>query len=553
MRKLSILFITAVLLFGLAAQGFAAGADELGEMADNTASFVLDAVRNPQVGMIGGEWAVMGLARSGCDVPDSYFENYYRTVERYVRDLDGVLHERKYTEYSRVILALTAAGYDPRDVAGYDLTVSLGDFEKTIFQGINGPIYALLALDCLGYDVPVNGDAARQATRELYVEEILRRQLNDGGWRLAAANSDPSDLEERADPDITGIALQALAKYRNEAEVSAAIERGLECLSGLQNDNGGFTCWGSENVESTAQVVVALCELGIPIDDRRFVKNGITLIDNIICYKNSNGSFNHDYEGGRYSLMSTEQAFYGIVAALRAEQGLNSLFNMSDAPRRGAIESEPTVGLPNMHEDVMRIPVSSPGRTFDDVEGHLNRPAIEALAARGIINGNSATIFAPDDSMTRAEFAAIIVSGLGLLDNGKWEVENRAFSDIAEQDWYCNAVYCAYSYEIVSGKSPVTFDPEGILTRQEAATLIANTARLLCGIETGRTDTEIRNTLSMFGDYMTVAEWAREAMAFCYDSNILDGAEFDIGPDVGIQRGEVAEMLYRLLGLANLL
>ena len=60
---------------------------------------------------VGGEWAVLGLARSGYAVPDSYYENYYRTVEKYVRDKKGVLHDVKYTEYSRVILGLTADGF----------------------------------------------------------------------------------------------------------------------------------------------------------------------------------------------------------------------------------------------------------------------------------------------------------------------------------------------------------------------------------------------------------------------------------------------------------
>jgi len=64
------------------------------------------------------------------------------------------LHERRYTDYSRVILGLTAAGYDPRAFAGYDLTLPLADFDKTIWQGINGPVFALIALDSGNYSNP---------------------------------------------------------------------------------------------------------------------------------------------------------------------------------------------------------------------------------------------------------------------------------------------------------------------------------------------------------------------------------------------------------------
>ena len=47
---------------------------------------------SPQVGSIGGEWAVLGLARSGYDVPDSYYQDYYATVEAYVLSLIHILY-----------------------------------------------------------------------------------------------------------------------------------------------------------------------------------------------------------------------------------------------------------------------------------------------------------------------------------------------------------------------------------------------------------------------------------------------------------------------------
>lgn len=99
------------------------------------------------MGSIGGEWAVLGLARSGYAVPEEYYQNYYQTVEEYVKACGGVLHETKYTEYSRVIIVLTAIGKDPTNVAGYNLLTALGDYDKTIWQGTNGPIWALIALD----------------------------------------------------------------------------------------------------------------------------------------------------------------------------------------------------------------------------------------------------------------------------------------------------------------------------------------------------------------------------------------------------------------------
>ena len=71
-----------------------------------------------------------------------------------MKEHEGNLHDKKYTEYSRVIVALTAIGKNPADVAGYNLLTPLGDYEKTIWQGMNGPIWALIALDSGNYDMP---------------------------------------------------------------------------------------------------------------------------------------------------------------------------------------------------------------------------------------------------------------------------------------------------------------------------------------------------------------------------------------------------------------
>jgi len=203
------------------------------------------------------------------------------------------------------------------------LTVPLGDFERTTWQGINGSIFALLALDSLNYAVPQNANAQTQATREMYVAEILRLQNADGGWSLSG---------ETGDSDITGMALQALAKYQETPDVSAAIDRALAFLSNIQESNGGFvsTFSRASNLESSVQVLVALTELGIPLNDPRFVKNGNSVLDNVLSFQNRDGSFSHTAGSNESNLISTQQALYGLVAAQRAADGRNSLYRMSD-------------------------------------------------------------------------------------------------------------------------------------------------------------------------------------------------------------------------------
>lgn len=283
-------------------------------------SWLLDTVPEAGYGSAGGEWVILGLARSGVQVPGGYFEDYFEKVAAYTAQMGGVLHEKKYTEYSRVILAVTAIGKDPTDVGGFDLLLPLADYEQTIFQGINGPVFALLALDSGDYEIPENVAGGTQATRELYVDYILSAECPGGGWTLAGAE---------ADVDITAMALQALAKYQDRQDVMEATERALTVLSQLQNDEGGYTAYGYESSESIAQVITALAELGIGMDDPRFVKNGNTLKDRLLDFMEEDGSFRH-LQDGDTDLIATEQAFYALVALERREQGKTTLYDMSD-------------------------------------------------------------------------------------------------------------------------------------------------------------------------------------------------------------------------------
>lgn len=285
-----------------------------------TAQWLQKMVPEAGYGSIGGEWLILGLAQSGLDIPERYFTNYGETVAAYTAQREGVLHDRKYTEYSRVVLAWTAIGRDATDVGGFNLLQPLADFDQTIFQGVNGAVFALLALDCGNYTIPENIGSGRQATRELYVDYLLTAQTSDGGWSLSG---------DAGEVDLTAMALQALAKYQDRPDVAKAVEKGLSLLSQRQNEDGGFTAYGAECSESIAQVLVALTELGLPVSDGRFVKNGRSLPDRLMDFHTEEGAFCHTLDGGA-DLMATEQCFYALVSVARQQQGLSSLYTMSE-------------------------------------------------------------------------------------------------------------------------------------------------------------------------------------------------------------------------------
>lgn len=322
MKRLLSWIMMFTMLFSLTACGGknANAGEKIAEAIQSSKNYLYDRTQDPVCGSVGGDWVALGFARGDTDVPVEWFDRYYAAVETYVKSCDGVLHDRKYTEYSRVILALTAIGKDPANVAGYNLLTPLADFEQTVFQGINGPIFALLALDSGKYEVPENTADSTQATRDMYVDYIINAQLSDGGWSLMGGE---------VEIDLTAMALQALAKYQDRKDVAEAVEKGLHILSDRQNENGGYPYSAAEQTscESVAQVIVALAELGISLDDSRFVKNGKTLLDGLLQFRQADGGFSHLIDG-ETDLLATEQAFYALVAANRVSQGEASLYRM---------------------------------------------------------------------------------------------------------------------------------------------------------------------------------------------------------------------------------
>ena len=273
----------------------------------------------PTVSSVGGEWTVIGLARAD-KITDKIANGYYNNAVKYVEEKGSAkLHNTKSTDNSRVILALTAIGKDVTNIASFNLLEPLADMDYVKKQGINGPVFALIALDSGDYEIPQT-DATNPTTREKLINAILDAQVANGGWTFFGTT---------ADPDMTGMAIQALAPYySSNSDVKEAIDKALTAMSNAQNENGGFASWGSVNSESCAQVLVALTSLGIdPASDERFIKNGNTLIDAMMNFSAENG-FGHT--DTTYNQMATEQGFYAFVSFDRLANGKTSLYDMTD-------------------------------------------------------------------------------------------------------------------------------------------------------------------------------------------------------------------------------
>ena len=292
------------------------------------------------------EWLVLGLARNGVALTDSFKDSYFQSVVKTMQENDGVLSSSKYTEYSRTVLALTALGYDPTNVGGYNLLAPLTDFKAVTKQGVNGAVFALIALDSHNYEIPAVSDGKTQTTRENLIQFILDSQLSDNGWTFSG---------DTADVDMTAMTIQALAPYyKTNTVVKTAVDAALALLSDRQDVNGGYASYGDANSESNAQVLVALTALGIdPESDVRFLKNGHSVVDALCAYYVGEGGFSHVADGTVNGLATT-QAYYALAAYARFQKGLTRLYDMSDVDLKvGAVTDSSNGGTttPNNGSD----------------------------------------------------------------------------------------------------------------------------------------------------------------------------------------------------------
>ena len=274
----------------------------------------------PAVGSIGGEWMVLGLSRSGRDVPGA--DVYYNGVVSYAQSMDryGRIPGETVSTNARIALALAAIGKDPTNVGGKSFLQACDSMSYIKRQGTSGPVWTLIALDSMDY--PTFGDV----TRDKLIEAILDRRMESGAWYISITNKEDN-------VDMTAMAIQALAPYyAANADVKAAVDKAVSWLAAVQQTDGSFaeTAAAAASSESCAQVIVALTALGIdPVTDSRFTKNGKTVLDALCTFAVEGGGFRHTASGERNG-MATEQAYYALAAYYRFVNGQTRLYDMTD-------------------------------------------------------------------------------------------------------------------------------------------------------------------------------------------------------------------------------
>ncbi len=189
-------------------------------------------------------------------------------------------------------------------------------------------------------------------------------------------------------------------------------------------------------------------------------------------------------------------------------------------------------------------------KTFKDTKGHWAEAAISDMVSRLIVSGNSAGNFNPNNDITRAEFASIIVKALGLKLP---ESSKDVFSDVTKKDWYYDAVYIAGKYGLVGGDGNGKFRPSDKITREQAMVIITK-AMKLAGMDINISDSEAAGILEKFMDAGKASAWAKKSIAVCVKAEVSSGNSGNsIAPDKRITRAEATALIRKLLQKSGLI
>ena len=310
----------------------------------------------------GLDWYTLYMYRAGYESDYAAYGSALEDAVSQKYQENGGLDRVRASEWHRTGLAATACGGDAlafgTNAAGETINLvadgvyDRGKTEDLGAQGINGLTWGLLLLDSRGYSVP----AGAADTRETILTRILSAQSAERGFSLSG---------EGVSADLTAMTLQALAPYQNsthvftvtdkatgttvERTVSEVIELALGALSACQMENGGFGDDG-ESSESAAQVIIALCALGIdPATDARFVKRGGSVLDALLRFAKPDGGFAHTLEKGAdgSNAMAGEQALGALTAYMRFKDGLHSLYDL-----RGEADAETAEAVRALREEI---------------------------------------------------------------------------------------------------------------------------------------------------------------------------------------------------------
>ncbi|WP_339297599.1 S-layer homology domain-containing protein [Paenibacillus sp. FSL R5-0623] len=183
--------------------------------------------------------------------------------------------------------------------------------------------------------------------------------------------------------------------------------------------------------------------------------------------------------------------------------------------------------------------VVSANHAFADMKDHWGRSDVEMLANKFIVEGVNNDTFSPENPVTRAEFAALLVRSLGLPEH----LPTSVFADIPSAQWYAGAVGTAQAAGLINGYGDGLFRPEASITREQMAVILVR------ALDFARLKPQPnKDVLDVLADHTTLSAWASESVSILLEAGLMQGKPTNrFSPKEMATRAQSAAVLNRLL------
>ena len=250
-----------------------------------------------------------------------------------------------------------------------------------------------------------------------------------------------------------------------------------------------------------------------PVTEANFEEHAITAINRV--------SAREEF----YSLQDALIILYpGAIKLALTEGKVDKDFQpLVDTIKRILFESELAPSSPENPS-----PVTTP--LFSDIgEGHWAYSAVTVLAQNMILNGYLDGTFKPENNITRAEFAKIIVSATNSFDH----TATSSFTDVSSEEWYYNYVSSAYKLGYITGYPDGSFHPEDNISRADICTIVNRVLKAKPG-----------GSIS-FTDGKNIPSYAEDAVYALASRKIINGfADGSFLPTAYATRAQTAKIIY---------
>ena len=259
--------------------------------------------------------------------------------------------------------------------------------------------------------------------------------------------------------------------------------------------------------------------------------------------------FSLKINGTKISTFENKEVSVDVAYTLKPGQDPNKVivYDISDSGKLEIVKNSwYDAGTGKVHfkpEQFNKYAVFYNDVTFSDLsKAAWARSSIEALAARGIVAGRGDNMFMPGDSITRAEFLAMLLNAFDLTD----EKADCTFKDVNDGKWYYNAIATAQKLGIVRGKTDGTFGINDAITRQDMAVMVYKVSELL------KVEMKETNSQTQFKDSAKISAYAVNAISAMQKSGIINGVGNDnFAPKNNATRAQAAVIIYQVFNLAE--